>query len=281
MLELLRGAYEMHIHTAPDVGPRKCSDLELARRFRTCGLAGALIKCHYADTAPRAALLNEQFPDLRFFGGVTLNNSQGALNPAAVESCGKMGGRVVWFPTMDALAYRAFHARTKPETPVADGIAVCAADGSLRPEAAAVIAMAKRYGMIVATGHISAEEGLAVVRECAAQGVQALVTHADNPADCYTTEQQQEAVSLGAVIEHCYFTTYYDRTPAHIVAEQIRAVGVENVILSTDFGQPKSPYSDEGLELYAQVMAKEGFTDGELTMMFRATPEKLLGIRRS
>ena len=111
--------------------------------------------------------------------------------------------------------------------------------------------------------------------------MQALVTHADNPADCYTTEQQQEAVSLGAVIEHCYFTTYYDRTPAHIVAEQIRAVGVENVILSTDFGQPKSPYSDEGLELYAQVMAKEGFTDGELTMMFRTTPEKLLGIRRS
>ena len=151
----------------------------------------------------------------------------------------------------------------------------------MRPEAAAVIAMAKRYGMIVATGHISAEEGLAVVRECAVQGVQALVTHADNPADCYTTEQQQEAVSFGAVIEHCYFTTYYDRTPAHIVAEQIRAVGVENVILSTDFGQPKSPYSDEGLELYAQVMAKEGFTDGELTMMFRTTPEKLLGIRRS
>ena len=33
MLELLRGAYEMHIHTAPDVGPRKCSDLELARRY--------------------------------------------------------------------------------------------------------------------------------------------------------------------------------------------------------------------------------------------------------
>ncbi|MBP5212440.1 MAG: hypothetical protein J6Z30_06240 [Pyramidobacter sp.] len=143
MLELLRGAYEMHIHTAPDVGPRKCSDLELARRFQAASLAGALIKCHYADTAPRAALLNEQFTGLRFYGGVTLNNSQGALNPAAVESCGKMGGRVVWFPTMDALAYRQFHRRSKPETPVADGIAVCHENGALRPEAAAVIAMAK------------------------------------------------------------------------------------------------------------------------------------------
>ena len=276
MLELLRGAYEMHIHTAPDVGPRKCSDLELARRFHAAGLAGALIKCHYADTAPRAALLNEQFTGLRFYGGVTLNNSQGALNPYAVESCGKMGGRVVWFPTMDALAYRQFHRRSKPETPVADGIAVCDEHGALRPEAAAVIAMAKKYGLIVATGHISATEGLAVVRECAKACVQSLVTHADNPADFYTTEQQKEAVSLGAMIEHCYFTTYYDRTPAAAVAEQIRAIGTEHVILSTDFGQPKSPYSDEGLEMYARVMAELGFSDEELTMMFRLNPEKLL-----
>ena len=276
MMDCLRGAYEMHIHTAPDVGPRKCSDLELARRFANAGLAGALIKCHYADTAPRAALLNEQFPALKFYGGVTLNNSQGALNPAAVESCGKMGGRVVWFPTMDALSYRQFHHRAKPETPVADGIPACDASGALLPQAVAVIAMAKKYGLVVATGHIGAQEGLAVVRECARIGVQALVTHADNPADFYTTEQQKEAVSLGAVVEHCYFTTYYDRTPANVVAEQIRAVGVENVILSSDFGQPKSPYSDEGLEMYARVMAEQGFSDDELATMFRVNPEKLL-----
>ena len=275
MLEVLRGAYEMHIHTAPDVGPRKCSDLELARRFAAAGLAGALIKCHYADTAPRAALLNEQFPNMRFYGGVTLNNSQGALNPAAVESCGKMGGRVVWFPTMDALSYRQFHRRAQPETPVADGIAACDESGTLLPQATAVIAMAKKYGLIVATGHIGAAEGLAVARECARVGVQTIITHADNPADFYTIEQK-EAVSLGAVIEHCYFTTYYDRTPASAIAEQIRAVGVENVILSSDFGQPKSPYSDEGLEMYANVMREQGFSDEELTMMFRVTPEKLL-----
>lgn len=32
MRELLNGVYDLHIHTAPDVVPRKCSDLELARR---------------------------------------------------------------------------------------------------------------------------------------------------------------------------------------------------------------------------------------------------------
>ena len=99
MRDCLRGAYEMHVHTSPDVTARKCSDLELARRFRDAGLAGALIKCHYADTAARAALLNEQFTQLHFAGGVTLNNSVGGLNPEAVATSGKMGGRIVWFPT--------------------------------------------------------------------------------------------------------------------------------------------------------------------------------------
>ncbi len=278
MLELPRGAYETHVHTAPDVGPRKCSDLELARRFGRAGLAGALIKCHYADTSARAALLNERFAPLRFFGGVALNNSQGALNPAAVETCGKMGGRVVWFPTMDALNYRAFHTRAKPTTNLADGIAVCAPDGALLPGAAAVIAMAKKYGLIVATGHIGASEGLAVARECARLGVRSLITHADNPADAYTVDQQREAVALGAVVEHCYYTTYYGLTPAETVAAQIRAVGPEHVILSTDFGQVKSPYPDEGLGEYARVMRGQGFSDAELALMFRVNPERLLGV---
>lgn len=278
MKEFLRGAFEMHVHTAPDVVPRKCSDLELARRFRTAGLGGALIKCHYADTAARAALLNEQFPDLRFFGGVTLNNAVGGINPAAVEACGRMGGAVVWFPTMDALSYRRFNAHAKPETRLDDGLTVCGANGELLPAALAVLETAKKYGMIAATGHLSAAEGMEVVRAAARLGVRAIVTHADNPANFYTAEQQREAASLGAVIEHSYFTTYYDRTPAGVVAEQIRAVGPERVILSTDFGQVKSPYSDEGLALYADVMAAQGFSDGELAGMFRELPKKLLGV---
>ena len=33
MEDLLKGAYDLHIHTAPDVVQRKCGDLELARRL--------------------------------------------------------------------------------------------------------------------------------------------------------------------------------------------------------------------------------------------------------
>lgn len=81
MRELLNGVYDLHIHTAPDVVPRKCSDLELARRLVDRGMAGCAIKCHYFDTAARAGLLMEQFPQLDVAGGVTLNRSVGGVNP--------------------------------------------------------------------------------------------------------------------------------------------------------------------------------------------------------
>ena len=278
MRDCLLGAYEMHVHTAPDVTPRKCTDIELARRFQEVGLAGALIKCHYADTAARAALLTEQFPDLRFYGGVALNNSVGGLNPEAVATSGKMGGKIVWFPTMDALNYREFHGA--PDDVLRKCLRIVDDGGELLPAARAVMETAKEYGMMVGTGHTSPEEGMAVVRAGSELGLQVVLTHADNPADFYTAAQQREAVRLGAVVEHCYFTTYYDRTPIETVAEQIRAVGVENVFLASDFGQVKSPCSDEGLSRYADLFAAQGFSEGELTMMFRDTPARLLGLKR-
>ena len=39
MKELLRRVYDLHVHTAPDVSPRKCDDLELARRLEKTGMA--------------------------------------------------------------------------------------------------------------------------------------------------------------------------------------------------------------------------------------------------
>ena len=121
-------------------------------------------------------------------------------------------------------------------------------------------------------------EGLALVRAAKDLSVQMVLTHADNPADCYTLEQQQEAVALGAMVEHCYFTTYYGRTPAEEIVRQVRGVGVENVLLATDFGQVKSPYSDEGILGYMEALAAAGLSEDELRTAFHDTPRRLLGL---
>lgn len=128
------------------------------------------------------------------------------------------------------------------------------------------------------TGHLSAREGLALVAEAARLGCQMVLTHADNPADQYTVEQQVEAARQGAFVEHCFFTTYFDRTPIAEIAAQIRAVGCGHVILATDFGQPQSPYSDEGMLRYIQMLLDQGFTQKELYQMTAENPKFLISM---
>ena len=51
MREILKNAYDLHVHVAPDVIPRKCDDRELAQRIQSAGMKGCVIKCHYFETS--------------------------------------------------------------------------------------------------------------------------------------------------------------------------------------------------------------------------------------
>lgn len=62
---LLAGAYDMHVHSGPDVLPRKFDDVELARRAKEKGMAGFVLKTHYVCTSDRATLIRSFFPTFR------------------------------------------------------------------------------------------------------------------------------------------------------------------------------------------------------------------------
>src|SRR5882672_3074282 len=83
--ELVRGAYDLHIHVEPDLAKRRIDDLGLARRFAELGLAGFVLKSHYAPTAERAAVVRAAVPGVRALGAIALNNGVGGLNALAVE----------------------------------------------------------------------------------------------------------------------------------------------------------------------------------------------------
>ncbi len=276
MNDMIKGVYDLHVHTSPDVVPRKCSDIELGRRLAAAGMAGCALKSHYFDTAARAGLLQEQFPQLRIVGGVVLNRSVGGVNPEAVERCAQAGGKMVWFPTVESRSFQAFQYRENPTPDLSHLLTVLDEDGMLIPQAVEVLEISARCGMTAGTGHLSAREGMALVAEAARVGCQIVLTHADNPADQYTVEQQKEAVRQGAFVEHCFFTTYFNRTPIEEIAAQIRAVGCGHVILTTDFGQPKAPYSDEGMAQYMDMLLKQGFSSEELFKMMSINPQYLI-----
>jgi len=110
---LVRGAFDLHVHVAPDVPPRRIDDVTLARRFAELGLAGFALKSHYTSTAERAQIVSSLVPGVEAVGTLTLNSAVGGMNALAVEIAAREGARIVWMPTVDSPAETA--GRTEPE----------------------------------------------------------------------------------------------------------------------------------------------------------------------
>jgi hypothetical protein len=89
--QLVRGAYDLHVHVALDVMRRRVTDVQPARRCWDAGLAGFVLKSHYVPTAERAAVVNEALGgEVRALGALALTASVGDMNPLAVEIAARM-----------------------------------------------------------------------------------------------------------------------------------------------------------------------------------------------
>src|SRR3989304_6523193 len=74
---LVQGAYDLHVHVAPDVPPRRIDDRMLAGRFAELGLAGFALKSHYTSTAERAQIVSALVPGGGGVGTVALGCAGG------------------------------------------------------------------------------------------------------------------------------------------------------------------------------------------------------------
>lgn len=273
MNNLIKGAYDLHFHTSPDLKNRKVNDYELVKRLQKNGMKGVVIKSHFFESASRAFLMNYLFPDMEIYGGVTLNNSVGGINPEIVDKVGKIGGKFVWFPTLDALSYNKFKGNKLKK----EYIGILNDRNELMPEVIDVLENIKRHNMILGTGHLSSIEGLVLIKKASELGIKKIiVTHADNPANYYSIEDQLLAIEYGAVIEHCYLNVFWKQTNPIDLVKQINEVGNDNVVLSTDFGQVDSPNSDEGMLEFSKILIENGILENDIRKMIVDNPIKLL-----
>src|ERR1700745_4178422 len=83
-------------------------------------------------------------------------------------------GRLVWMSTFDAENQVRYSKESRPFVRVSK-------DGQLVQEAKDVIAVIAKHNLVLATGHVSPDEGLMLLREGRRQNVQHMVvTHAMN-----------------------------------------------------------------------------------------------------
>ena len=110
--------------------------------------------------------------------------------------------------------------------------------GRISDETSQCLELIAKHNMILATGHLGRHEILALVKAARALRVERIIiTHAEFPSQNLTADEQVELANLGAVIEHCFTTYHTNKAPWEAVFENIRAVGVERTLISTDLGQ--------------------------------------------
>lgn len=282
--ELLRGAYDTHMHISPDVVERKIDDITLARKFLELGMDGFVLKSHYGSTAERASVVRTAVPETHVLGAIALNRAVGGINPLAVEIAAREGARTVWLPTVDSV--NESHEREAPpgaKLPVwvklqldlrEQGIeippvpVVNESDGTVLPELREVLGLIARHDMLLATGHLSRDEIFAVVDAALEEGVRDIViTHPEFPSQDLSVDDQRQLADKGALLERCFTTPHTGKVTWERWIENIRATGPEHSVLSTDLGQVFNPPVEDGMALMVDRLLEAGFNDEEVYVM--------------
>ncbi len=272
---MLDGLIDLHVHTSPDVRPRRLDDVEQALLARASGASALLLKSHIFPTMDRARLAEQGAPGLRVFGGIVLNESVGGLNPGAVEHAANLGARIVWMPTLDAANHRARSGRRGGIALMRDG----RPDARLR-EIAMIVA---RHDLALATGHISPEEILTLVPLAFEAGVRRVViTHPEHAIVGLSIGDQARLLAEYPVIfERCYAHPgadghYLENAAANL--EAVRELGVDSTYLSTDCGQVENTPWDEAWRRIHRSFLAAGGDETDFVHMTQTVPAFVVGL---
>ena len=275
---LVEGSIDVHAHFGPDSKIERSVDLTtMLETASAVKMRGMVLKSKDYPSYPLAYVGKQQFPHLDPLGAVCLDHDVGGMNPDAVKTSGRLGARFVWLPTFSSTSDMALFGRPEMGIPCLDQ------EGELTVKTVEVLEEIKRYDMVLATGHISNEETIAVVRKAREMGItRIIITHpiTAHRGGMPTMEMMKEYVALGAYLEHALIGLMPQTqviTPEKL-AESIREIGAEHCILSTDFGQIWNPPPAQGMKMFVAMMLGMGFSDDEVEVMVKTNPAKLCGL---
>lgn len=292
---LLVGAIDMHQHLGPSVIPRLLDAIDGAKEAEAAGMKAIVVKDHQFPSMATAALAKKALgndSNLLVASSVALNHEMGGLNIAAVETAINMGVKVVWMPTISTENHHVSHERDgltfpaskkKIETLPRPFIPILNEKGELTEDVEKVLSViAKDESVILGAGHGNAEEIDQIIKRALALGItRIIVNHPTYMIDA-SVEKMRAWASKGIFLEFgactCDPISNICNVDINKTVENIRAVGVAHVILSSDYGQVSNPSPVEGLKHFAGLLYEKGFSVEELEQMMKTNPSKLMGI---
>lgn len=280
---VLEGAVDLHCHYGPESVvkvPHAVDPVEAASDAAALGFAGLVLKSHDFPSNTAAYLARQAVDGVAVFGSVCCDYCIGGLNPAAVETALRDGAAVVWLPTISS--------RQDAENGVAQllgvpgpPISLLDDDGHLLAEVHEIVDLVAEHAAVVATGHTTAEEHLAVCRAFARRQT-VVVTHAMNAGagPKLSVRQCVELAELGAYVELSAATCMAGHGPSVTeVVDAITSIGADRVVLSTDYGWNRDlPRPAIGFRSYVDALWRAGAPESDLRTMACRTPARLVGL---
>jgi hypothetical protein len=275
---LLQGAIDLHYHSAPSPFPRRLTPAEAVRHYAENDFRAVVLKSHHHLTVMDVLSIQDVVVDdvdLEVYGGVALNSHVGGLNPAAVELCLYMGGRIVWFPTLSSHAHIDFHqhhasnfpsSQLRPEPP----LSVLDDQGKLKPVVHEILELIRDKNVILASGHLAAPELIPLFEQANEMGIEKLLVQHPNFVLGLTHDDARRLTALGAYIEHSVIM--YDpegptKMPIGEFTTWIEAVGADRTVFGSDTGQATSPHPADIYRTVSGLLLESGVSEHDLRKM--------------
>lgn len=289
MKDILNGIVDMHVHNGPSAVKRKYNTAEFCIQADKAGYKAFINKDHYYPsmmTAIQTNLLLEGKVKTKVYGGLVLNNSVGGINLKAVDIACQMDAKYLSLPTISAASHIKHYEGFKfPgfSPSVVEEVPIHFIDdkGNLTPEIEKLLQyLAKKENApILATGHGNKEELDAVVNRAYELGVKLYLHHPYFGFDA-KTEYIEGWAKLGAYVEITALWFLLEGEKSYgVLSDLFSMVPMEQLVLTSDLGQPDFEPPTEGMYRFIEILAKEfNITEDQINLIGKETPSKLMGI---
>jgi len=268
------GMTDLHTHASPSLLPRHGNDLATVAAERAVGFSTVVLKAHEGSTVERAAAAGDGV-----YGGIVLNSPVGGANPDAVEVAARLGGRVVWMPTVSARTHKA--GASSPELSVHRGfelapVDVIADDGTLLPQWYDVLDVIAAHDLLLANGHLSADETVVLFRHARRRGVQRLMVN--HPKMAFLRWNEEASRVLQALEVHLELGILPDLIgdPDHASLTLTHSYPTSLLVFGGDLGHADHDPPSVAVAPWLNALEKHVGTDTAVAIMTHQTRRLLL-----
>ena len=287
--DILKGILDIHVHAGPSVANRQVDAADMLKEAVVAGYRGFLVKDHYFPSCMGVKMVQEHCDaqGVEIYSSMCLNNSMGLFNLMALDAAINMGAKIIYFPTVSSKNHIDHHKgnfvgsgkMSVPETPVV----YVDENGVMDPAAVECLKLMAEKDVVLGTGHGTAWEIDHLVEKALEVGVKRILVNHPQFHIGASYEQMTKWAKLGAYIEMnvCVFTSgsKLGSLDDQVIADMLKAVPLEQMILDSDMGQNGNGSPVEGMYRFIRLlMDKFGLSEEDIKLIAKTNPAKLLGV---